>query len=85
MRAGYDGFRCLIVFHILTQLALDAGDVNGVYGLDPDSDDELSPEADVMTKARIWLWQRRRGYLPIQDRAALARRHLEALMSKAGA
>jgi hypothetical protein len=29
-----------------------------------------------MTKARIWLYTRERGYLPIQDRLAALMRHL---------
>jgi hypothetical protein len=49
---------------------LDWGDDDGVYGLDEMSDQELSPTADFMTKARIWFWVRRRGYLPLQDRQA---------------
>ncbi|MBA2432461.1 MAG: hypothetical protein H0V56_10170 [Chthoniobacterales bacterium] len=76
LSAGYDGEKCLYLFHILEMISLDLGDIAGVYGLDPESEDELSPEADVLTKARIWLWQRQRGYLPIQDRRAMARRHL---------
>jgi hypothetical protein len=50
-----------------------------VYGLDEKSDDELSPEASILTKARIWLWQRQRGYLPIRDRRARAEVALAAL------
>ena len=51
-------------------IALDYHDLGAVYGLDPDSDQELSQEASLVTKARIWLYQRKRGYLPIQDRRA---------------
>jgi hypothetical protein len=79
--AGYDGKKCLHAFHILELIALDFGDLNAVYGLDPTSDDELSPEATLATKARIWLWQRQHGYLPIQDRHAMARRSLASLTS----
>ncbi len=77
--AGYDGHKCLYLFHILELIALDFGSLDAVYGLDAESDDELSPEASLITKARIWIWQRQRGYLPIQDRHAMALRHLESL------
>lgn len=79
VQAGFDAKRCINLFRILELIALDFGDLDGVYGLDPGSDQELSPEADVMTKARIWLWQRQRGYLPIQDRKAMVVRHLATL------
>ena len=70
LKAGYDPAKCLYLFHILELIALDYGDLGMVYGLDPDSDQELSAEATTITKARIWLYQRERGYLPIQDRQA---------------
>lgn len=82
LEAGYDGAQCLHLFHILELIALDFGDLNMVYGLDPESDQELSPEASLVTKARIWLWQRQRGYLPIQDREAMAWEHLSAVTGK---
>jgi predicted Zn-dependent protease len=81
--AGYDGHRCLRLFDVLERVFLDRGDISGVYGLDVNSDAELSPEADLLTKARIWLWQRQRGYLPIQDRRAEARRHLDRSLAAA--
>lgn len=74
LKAGYDAGRCLYLFSVLEKFSLDIGDLDGVYGPDPQSDQELSPEASVTTKVRIWLYQRRRGYLPLQDRqAALVR------------
>lgn len=85
VQAGYDGSRCLYLFHILSLLLLDAGDIDGVYGLDEESDQELSPEADLITKARIRLHHLKRGYLPLQDREALIRRHLETLRGNAPA
>ena len=77
--AGYDPYKCLRLFDVLERWSLDHGDLEGVYGLDPESDDELSSEASLFVKARIWVYQRQRGYLPIQDRRALLRRHLESL------
>jgi hypothetical protein len=77
LKAGYDVAKCLYLFHILEMIALDYGDLGMVYGLDPESDQELSAEASTVTKARIWLYQRQRGYLPIQDRAAELTRYAE--------
>ena len=76
VRAGYDAEKCIAFFDTMASIYLDWGDLDGVYGLDEASDRELSPDADLMTKARIWLWLRTRGYLPIQDRKAeLERAH----------
>jgi predicted Zn-dependent protease len=77
LAAGYDPARCLYLFRILELFALDVGDLNAVYGLDPQSDQELSPEASIATRARIWLYQRRRGYLPLQDRQAELAEYIE--------
>jgi hypothetical protein len=68
--------KCLNFFHIMELIALDAGDDDIVFGPDPDSDGELLPGAPLLTKARIWAWQRTRGYLPLQDRAGAIRAHL---------
>jgi hypothetical protein len=85
IKAGYEATRCIYLFHILELILLDAGDLDGVYGPDPESDEELFPDADFMTKARVWMWQRKRGYLPLQDRAAALRLHLSALTPNSGA
>jgi predicted Zn-dependent protease len=74
--AGYDPQRCLRWFPIMEQIALDFGDQSIVYGPSA-SDQELSPDASLATKARIWAWQRTRGYLPLQDRHAALKRYLE--------
>jgi predicted Zn-dependent protease len=84
LRAGYSPAKCLYLFHILELIALDYGDLNEVYGLDPNSDQELSAEASVATKARIWLYQRQRGYLPLQDRLAELVRYTEKLTGITG-
>jgi predicted Zn-dependent protease len=76
LKASYDPARCLYLFSVLQKFALDFGDLAGVYGPDPQSDQELSAEATLMTKARIWLYQRRRGYLPLQDRQMELVRHI---------
>lgn len=77
LKAGYDVAKCLYLFHILELVALDYGDLKMVFGLDPESDQELSAEASLITKARIWLYSRERGYLPLQDRRAELVRHLK--------
>lgn len=77
LAAGYDADRCLAVFDILEELALDVGDQDIVYGPDVGSDEELSTKASFMTKFRIWSWQRTRGYLPLRDRHAALRHFLE--------
>lgn len=79
VRAGYDGAKCIRVFDVLEEWFLYHRDFDGIYGLDRDSDQELSPEADLMTKIRIWMYLRRRGYLPIQDRRALLLDHLRKI------
>jgi hypothetical protein len=79
LAAGYDGKKCLRLFDVLEKWFLYYRDFDGVYGLDRESDEELSPEATLLTKIRIWMYLRRRGYLPIQDRRGLLLRHLEKL------
>jgi hypothetical protein len=78
LAGGYSGDRCLEMLDILEQRALDLGDQDIVYGPDEESDDELDANATWTTKAQIWAWQRRRGYLPIRDRRQMLRKHLDA-------
>ena len=78
LAAGYDPGKCIYLFHIMELIYLDYGDLKAVYGLDPESDQELSAEASLTTKARIWLYQRERGYLPVQDRLAELQRYMAA-------
>ena len=49
-----------------------------VYGPDVESDDELDENASWTTKAQIWAWQKKRGYLPIRDRRQMLKKYLEA-------
>jgi hypothetical protein len=78
MRAGYDGVRCLELFGVLERYAAEVGDEDMIHGPDETSDDELAADASLMTRARIWLWQRSRGYLPIRDRRAVLAEYLES-------
>jgi hypothetical protein len=77
--ASYDPRECLYLFDQLERRLLDLGDIAGVYG-PQESDDELLPTAPLMTRLRIWAWQRTRGYLPVRDR----RRALEAYLVERG-
>ena len=79
IEAKFDVAKCLYIFHVMEMFFLDHGDLGAVYGIDPDSDSELSAEASLVTKARVWLYSRQRGYLPIQDRRAELLRHLETV------
>jgi len=79
INAGYDPSLCLWLFDQLEDRLLDLGDIAGVYG-PQESDDELLPTAPLMTRLRIWAWQRTRGYLPVRDR----RRALEAYLAEKG-
>ena len=77
--AGYDPRDCLWLFDQLENRLLDLGDLAGVYGPQK-SDDELLPTAPLMTRLRMWAWQRTRGYLPVRDR----RRALELYLAERG-
>lgn len=81
VRAGYDAQRCIGLFNKLEKLALDMGDIDGVFGPD-ESDDELAEDASWSTKIRIWLFQRTRGYLPIRDRRAMLEKHAKVISAK---
>lgn len=76
VRAGYDPVKCLELFGVLERYAAEVGDEDMIHGPDADSDDELAPDASWGTRARIWLWQRSRGYLPIRDRHGALVRYL---------
>ena len=76
LAAGYSATKCLEVLDIVEQRALYLGDLDIVYGPDEESDDELDENASWTTKAQIWAWQRKRGYLPIRDRRQMLLKHL---------
>jgi hypothetical protein len=79
LAGGYEANQCLEIFDVLEHLALDRGDLDMVYGPDVESDDELEENANWTTKAQIWAWQRKRGYLPIRDRRQMLLKHLARL------
>ncbi len=80
IKAGFDANLCLELFDVLEKYALDVGDLNMVYG-PSESDDELLEGASWETKFKIWLFQRKRGYLPIRDRKKMLTVFLESLNS----
>jgi predicted Zn-dependent protease len=75
VKAGYDGPKCLEIFDVLEKFALDMHDLDIVFG-PQDSDEELRPDAPLLTRLRVWVWQRSRGYLPLRDRRREVARQL---------
>ena len=75
IEAGYDIEKCLTFFDVLEKFALDFGDLDIVFGPD-ESDEELSEDADWVTRLRIWCFKTRRGYLPIRDRRQMLIRYV---------
>ncbi len=78
-RAGYNAERAAQALAILANLALDAGDVAGVYGpenlLDP-----TDPKRDSASfHVQEWLWTHLHGYHPLHERVARARALARAL------
>lgn len=81
LAAGYSGERCLELMDIMERMALDAGDEEGVHGSDAETNDKLDENATWLTKAQIWAWQRKRGYLSIRDRRQMLKKHLASVQS----
>jgi predicted Zn-dependent protease len=77
IKVGYDPEKCLAVFDVLEKYALDMGDLSSVFGLQ-ESDGELLEDASLLTKLKIWLFQKSRGYLPIRDRREMLHNHLKS-------
>jgi Zn-dependent protease with chaperone function len=76
MKAGFNGQHAVQALAILEQLALDHGDLNGVYGpenlLDPTDPRQDSPAYHVQR----WVWTHLHGYLPLHERVARARKRV---------
>lgn len=67
IQAGYDAENCLKIFDILEKVALDHGDIEGVYG--PDSlYEDLHGEQSWSDRLEIWWYYKNRGYLPVIHR-----------------
>jgi hypothetical protein len=75
--AGYDGRKCLRVFDILAQHALDLGDIEGTFGPDSDAEEDPTAETPWTSRLRTWVWERMRGYPSLQERRGALERYLE--------
>ncbi len=76
IKAEFEPTLCLELFDVLEKHALDVGDLDMVYG-PSESDDELLENANWETKFKIWLFQRKRGYLPIRDRKKMLTMYIQ--------
>lgn len=67
LRTGYDGEKCLSVFHILEDEALNKGNINMVFGPE-ELDDVENNQQSWSYKFKKWVYYSKRGYLPLRDR-----------------
>ena len=78
LKAGFDGELAVQALVILENLALDRGDIGGVFGpenlLDPTDPNSNSAAFHLQR----WLWTHLHGYLPLHERAANARKRVNA-------
>jgi Zn-dependent protease with chaperone function len=78
MTAGYNGELAVQALSILEMLALDLGDISGVFGpenlLDP-TDPKLTSAA---YRVQRWVWTHVHGYDPLRERVAHVRRLVKA-------
>jgi len=74
MSAGFDGQLAAQALAILENIALDRGDISGVFGpenfLDPTDPWQNSTSYHVQR----WLWTHMHGYLPLHERVTHARK-----------
>jgi predicted Zn-dependent protease len=71
--AGYDAERCIHALDILEANALDRGDTDAVFGLEDANDPDVREAHPWLLNARVWAWERLRGYLPLRERKARLR------------
>jgi Zn-dependent protease with chaperone function len=76
-KSGYRPESCVRLFDLLEEHVLNMGGLDAVYGLDEENDYELSDDAPLSVKLKIWAWHRWNGYLPIRDRRQALLDHLE--------
>jgi len=76
LKAGFNGQLAVQALAILENVALDRGDVSGVFGpenlLDPTDPARNSAAYHVQR----WVWTHMHGYLPLHERAANARKRV---------
>jgi Zn-dependent protease with chaperone function len=74
IRAGFDGDLAAQALTILEQLALDRGDVGGVFGPENLLDPTDPGTGSAAYRVQRWAWTHLHGYLPLHERAAHVRR-----------
>jgi len=84
LKAGYNPNLAIQALAILEQLALDRGDVSGVFG--PENLLDPTDPACTSSAYRVerWLWTHVHGYLPLHERAAHAREFVRTLRDAVG-
>jgi len=82
LQAGYDGRKCLRVFEILSQHALDLGDTQVTFGLETNDEDDEAAEMPCTSRLRTWVWERMRGYPSLQERREALERYLDFRTAK---
>ncbi|MBV9110849.1 MAG: M48 family metalloprotease [Gemmatimonadetes bacterium] len=70
LAAGYDAHACLRAFDVLEEIALDHGDVEGATGSASVMESEIAGDPEWVIAAKKWLYERRRGYFPLEERKA---------------
>ena len=73
-RAGFDPQLAVQALVILENLALDRGDVSGVFGPENLLDPTDPQQSSASYQMQRWLWTHLHGYLPLHERVANARR-----------
>jgi hypothetical protein len=68
LKAGYNKARCLELFDVFEAVALDHGDIDGVFGPEHVSDEDAHGIARWMAELHSWSWRRVRGYPCLRDR-----------------
>jgi Zn-dependent protease with chaperone function len=81
LAAGYDAYRCVRLFDVLSADALDHGDAEAVFGSGAAVDAALDRKPGWYVELLRWRYERRRGYPSIRDRKAALVSAYEAALS----
>jgi Zn-dependent protease with chaperone function len=74
LKAGFDGDLAAQALSILEQLALDHGDIDGVFGPENLLDPTDPGNGSTGYRVQRWVWTHLHGYLPLHERATHVRR-----------
>ena len=74
MEVGYAPEKCLRAFDVMRHMSLEWGDIDGVFGHDVGFSDRLN----WLNRTKMWVWQRSRGYLPVNERQKRLADHIRA-------